>query len=97
MFVILVKYIKPLEQVDKYLNAHREFLKECYARREFICSGRQNPRIGGIILANVDDTAKVWELIKQDPYYINGVADYDVLEFDPSLYDERFECFIHKS
>lgn len=95
VFVIVVKYVRPLEEIDALLPAHIEFLKACYARSEFICSGRRNPRVGGIILANVESEQKVWELIKQDPFFIQSVAEYEVLEFIPTRYDERFACFLN--
>lgn len=94
MFIILVKYVKPLEVVDEHLIAHRTYLKECYDRKELICSGRRKSRVGGIILANVESEEKVWELIKQDPFYTSGVAEFEVLEFTPTLFDERFACFV---
>ena len=32
MFLLLLKYVKPLEQVDEFVPAHVEFLKACYER-----------------------------------------------------------------
>lgn len=94
--MIILKYIKPLEQVDELVSAHIEFLKRCYEQSEFICSGRRNPRVGGVILANVGSEKKVWELINQDPFFIEGIAEYEVIEFLPSLCDGRFACFVEK-
>lgn len=94
MFLIILKYIKPLNSVDEQVPAHMEFLKKCYDRSEFICSGRRVPRVGGIILANVETEQKVWELIEQDPFYVHEIAEFEVIEFLPTKYDERFSCFI---
>ena len=84
MFVIIVKYIKPLEQVDELVPAHVKFLEDCYERSEFICWGRQNPRVGGIILADVNSLEHVWALIKKDPFFVHQVAEFEVIEFIPS-------------
>lgn len=94
MFIVILKYIKPLEQVDLLIPAHVEFLKKGYQKREFICSGRRNPRVGGVIVVNVDNEQKVKDLIKEDPFYIHEVAQYEVIEFLPNRYDERFACFV---
>ena len=38
MFVVLLKYIKPLAEVDRYVAEHREFLARHYAAGDFILS-----------------------------------------------------------
>lgn len=50
MFIVNLTYVKPLEEVEKYLEDHITFLNKYYASNNFICSGRKNPRDGGIIL-----------------------------------------------
>jgi uncharacterized protein YciI len=95
MFLILLKYIQPLERVDEFVPAHVEFLKACYAQSKFIFSGPRIPRTGGIILANVDSLEVVWELIKKDPFYIHQIAEFEVVEFKPWMYDPQFDYFIH--
>lgn len=84
VFVIMVKYVKPIEEVDVFLSEHRAFLDEYYAKGVLLCSGRQMPRVGGVILARCNDRARIWEVVKQDPFYVNGVAEYDVTEFVPN-------------
>ena len=96
MFVIILKYIMPLEKVDALLPEHIEFLNGCYKKSELICSGKRNPRTGGVILANVGSEERVWELIKQDPFFIHKIAEYEVIEFIPSKFDDRFACFLEK-
>ena len=51
MFVILVNYIEPLNEIDAHLEAHRRFLDEGYAAGYFLVSGPRVPRTGGVILA----------------------------------------------
>ena len=51
MFLIDVRYVAPLEDVDKALEGHVAFLKENYAKGIFVLSGRKIPRTGGVILA----------------------------------------------
>mgnify|MGYP003595852965 CR=1 FL=1 len=84
LFVIMVKYVKPLEEVDVFLKEHRAFLDAHYAKGDLICSGRQMPRVGGVILARGNDRSQVWDIVRQDPFYVNGVAEYDVTEFVPN-------------
>ncbi len=96
MFLILLKYIQPLERVDELVPAHVEFLKACYERSEFIFSGPRIPRVGGVILANLESLEAAWALIKEDPFYIHQIAEFEVIEFKPWMYDSRFESFINE-
>jgi hypothetical protein len=33
-------------------------------------------------------------IIKEDPFYQNNIADYEITEVIPTKYDEDFACFI---
>lgn len=93
MFIAILTYKKPLEEVDYFLQAHRDYLAEHYAAGDFIASGPQNPRIGGVIMLKADNRATVDTIISKDPFNINGIADYQIVEFtstmfcEPNLYD----------
>ena len=95
MFLVLLKYVKPLEEIDVLLADHIKFLDYQYEQAKFIFSGRRNPRVGGAILVNVDLEQELWAILKADPFYNNNVAEYDVIEFTPTKYDSKFACFIN--
>ena len=86
MFIAILTYKKPLEEVDRYLQAHREYLTAHYAAGDFIASGPQNPRIGGVIMINTQNHDFVETIIAQDPFYINDIADYQIVEFIPTMF-----------
>ena len=94
MFILVLKYIKPLEEVEKELKPHIKHLEKYYSLQKFICSGRRNPRIGGVILCNAKNMEEVKTIIKEDPFYINKIAEYEIIEFSPTKYAEGFEHFI---
>jgi uncharacterized protein YciI len=96
MVVITIKYIKPLEVIDTLVVEHRKFLDDCYKKSQLICSGPQIPRVGGVLLANVASVDEARGIMKNDPFFINGVGEYQFVEFSPTKYDERFSCFIRK-
>jgi uncharacterized protein YciI len=60
----------------------------------FICSGPQIPRTGGIILCRSASLETVKNLIEEDPFKINGVAQYEITEFSVSDWAKEFETFI---
>lgn len=88
MFIAILTYKKPLEEVDRFLQAHREYLAEHYAAGDFIASGPQTPRVGGIIFMKAESRAGIDSIIEQDPFNINGIADYRIVEFTPTMFVE---------
>lgn len=94
MFAYNLTYQKPLEEVDAFLSAHRAFLDEQYQLGHFICSGVKTPRIGGFILVNLPDLATAKSVMEQDPFYQNGIAKYELIEFTPSKYAAGFSSFV---
>ena len=96
MFIVSLSYKKDIIEVEKFMEPHIQFLDKYYAEKKFIFSGRKNPRTGGIILARNVDRETLQEIIKQDPFYENEIADYDITEVIPTKYDEDFAVFIEK-
>ena len=94
MFAIHSVYLKPLNEVDKHLEAHRAFLKTLYDKGITVCSGPQVPRTGGFILMNAASKPEALEIMKMDPYAINGVAEYSVIEFEVRSFAEGFREFV---
>lgn len=88
MFIAILTYKKPLEEVDRFLQAHREYLAEHYDAGDFIASGPQTPRVGGVILMKAESRAKIDSIIEKDPFNINGIADYRIVEFTPTMFVE---------
>lgn len=86
MFIAILKYKKSLEEVDRFLQAHRDYLAEHYAAGNFISSGPQTPRVGGVIMIKAENRIAVDAIIAQDPFNINGIADYQIIEFTPTMF-----------
>ncbi|QGY38816.1 GTP cyclohydrolase [Pseudodesulfovibrio cashew] len=92
MFIILVNYLKPIEDVERALEAHREFLAKHYAAGNLLLSGPQNPRTGGVIMARAARREAVERLVSQDPFFKEGIAEYEIMEFLPTMTAEGLEA-----
>lgn len=95
MLIVELTYKKPLSEVNKYLDQHRSFLQIHYDQGLLVASGPKDPRDGGIIIANTTEKT-MNELIKDDPFYINGIADYKIIKFEPVKYSDEFEIILNK-
>lgn len=84
MFIVILTYKKPLEEVDRFLQAHRNWLDTHYAAGDFITSGPRIPRAGGVIMMKADNREAAERIITFDPFNINGIADYQIVEFTPT-------------
>ena len=69
MFIVNLTYIKPLDEVEKFLEKHIDFLNQYYTKGHFIASGRKNPRTGGIILMR----EKIKMLSKESLHTIHSI------------------------
>ena len=84
MFVLLLTYTKPLDEVDALMREHMKWLNEQYAAGRFVVSGRQIPRTGGVIVARGDDRSEIEALAAEDPFVRGGVATVEVIQFRAS-------------
>ena len=85
MFLLRLTYTAPLDEVDAHMRAHMAWLNRGYRDGHFVVSGRQIPRVGGVILVRGDDREAVEALAAADPFVANGVATVEVLEFRAAM------------
>lgn len=94
MFLITYTYIKPLEVVDQFLEIHRAFLDQYYQNNCLIASGPKVPRIGAILLSQLNDREQLEKILQADPFVINEIVNYEITEFMPVKYHQNFKSFI---
>lgn len=91
LFVLTLTYIKPLSEVERLLEAHRSYLTRNYEQGIFLMSGPQNPRVGGFILAKAENRMQIEDIIQNDPFLQEGVAQYEIMECLPSRFAAGLE------
>jgi uncharacterized protein YciI len=84
MFVIELEYRAALSEIDGAMNAHVAWLNQHYAAGTFVMSGRQVPRVGGIIIATGEDRAAIEAIVAADPFVARGLATARVTQFRAS-------------
>jgi len=93
MFVLLLSYVRPVEEVDALMRDHMAWVNEHYAAGRFLVSGRRVPRTGGVILARGTDKASLEAIMARDPFVRAGAARFEVIEFNASQTQAGFKAF----
>ena len=95
MFIVQLTYKTSLSEVDKYLQAHREFLDYYFKQGLLLVSGPIKPRTGGILIALTKDKAYLESVLQKDPYYLAEIADFQLIEFTPIMHRDELIDIIH--
>lgn len=96
MFIIKLTYLVPIQEVDKYLSAHRGFLDTYYRQGLLVASGPMKPRDGGIVIAATNDRNYIESIFQQDPFYLAEIASYEYIEFTPVKHCDALKELIQK-
>ena len=84
MFIVELTYKAPLAQIDAQMRPHMAFLRKYYAAGNFLISGRQNPRTGGIIVAMAESRQRIEAIMAEDPFCRHGLVEVRIIEFRAS-------------
>ena len=86
MLIAILKYIRPLPEVDAMLSEHRQYLQKLFDQNKLLVCGRLNPRTGGIIIAKNIPRKEFEKILQNDPFV--KVSEHTIIEFTPRLYDD---------
>jgi uncharacterized protein YciI len=82
-FIIEITYTSELSKIEEVLQDHRNFLQSGYDNGMLLCSGPMNPRTGGILIARAENDLAIKEFLIHDPYNVNELVEYRIVEFNP--------------
>jgi uncharacterized protein YciI len=94
MFIIELTYKVPASEIDAHMAAHVAYLEKYYHSGHFLASGRKDPRDGGLIFAKASSKKRVEEIIAEDPFNIEGLADYRITEFKATKKVKGYDEFV---
>lgn len=90
----ILRYRKPLEEVLKVIEDHRDYLRGLKEQGLLIASGPFEPRSGGGLLLRVPEegAAAALDRIREgDPFTITGCAQYELLPWNPVIGKEGLD------
>jgi uncharacterized protein YciI len=93
MFIIELTYTVPAAEIDAAMAPHIKYLDKYYQKGNFLASGRKEPRDGGLIFAKAANRQEVEAIIAEDPFNINGLATYRIIEFKATKKVKAYDDF----
>ncbi len=96
MFAIISTYKKNLDEVDKKREEHLAYVKNFILSGKFLVVGRKNPIDGAVIIAHNVTKKELEEIFEKDPYYMNGLAEYAITEFNPASFANGLKDILEK-
>jgi len=97
LFVVILRYIVPIEIIIEQRDEHVIFLDKYYAKGIFHASGPQIPRYGGMILAKASSREELNRILAEDPFSQYKSAEYQVIEFTINKRSDAFDVFLENS
>ncbi|QKW36981.1 hypothetical protein HUT06_25665 [Actinomadura sp. NAK00032] len=83
MYVIVLKYLAPLDVIDALKDAHYANPAGVFAKGMVRFAGPLVPRTGGLIIAEGEPSA-IEAAVASDPFITQGAATADIFRFEPT-------------
>lgn len=86
--LVLIRYRAPIDVIEANTEAHRAWLRSLKAAGTLVASGPFVPRTGGALVLRVPDddaTAALDAARDGDPFYKLGLANYELLQWNPVI------------
>ena len=95
--IAIVRYRRPVEDVLAVQDSHRAYLRQLKDNGTLLAAGPQEPRFGGMFLLRVPDEngqAALDAVRDNDPYYLAGVAQYELIPWNLVLGKEDLDRIV---
>jgi uncharacterized protein YciI len=93
MFVLISRFQQPLEEINRFLAPHSEWVQRHYASGRFLVSGRREPWVGGVIIARATSEEEMQEILAADPLQQLALVAYEVIAFDAAEFPRRSSAY----
>ncbi|HEV2160558.1 YciI family protein [Bradyrhizobium sp.] len=90
LYIVVLTYIRPVEEVHAHLDTHRNWLVEYAKRGSIIVAGPLEDSSGGALLACCKDSAELNGMPAKDSFHVHRLVDYQVNAFTGALRADAF-------
>ncbi len=80
-FIVEATYLAPIEVIREAYPRHREWLQKGYDAGLFLCSGPQDPPVGGFLVARAESRDALVAMFAEEPFNLEKLANFKFTEF----------------
>jgi uncharacterized protein YciI len=90
LYIVVLTYIRPVEEVHAHLDTHRDWLVEYAKKGGIIVAGPLEDRSGGALLACCKDRTELDGMLAKDSFHVHRLVEYQVKAFAGALRADAF-------
>src|SRR5260221_6560553 len=94
MYAIVLRYKRPLSEVDKHVDAHRAWLRKNYADGTFLVSGRQRSGTGGFFFPPANEPGPACGGFGRGPFRPKELPRYRKISRGAAIGGRRTSLFV---
>lgn len=94
MFIVFLKFSTNKGLASQFMDGHKEWIKRGFDDGVFLLVGSLQPNFGGGILAHNTSLLDLQSRVNGDPFVAENVVSVEILEFTPSLVDDRLKFLL---
>ncbi|KRB30463.1 YciI family protein [Acidovorax sp. Root70] len=85
LYLVTLRYIRPVEEVHVHLDTHRDWLVEHTGAGRILVAGPLEDRTGGLVLARCENREALDQMLAQDSFAQHRLVEHAVLGFGAAL------------
>jgi uncharacterized protein YciI len=92
LFAITLNYLRPPEDVQGQLEAHKAWLVRYIQAGKILFAGPLHAKAGGFVLAHASEQTDIQSMIAEDPFHIHNLVRFDIQATEPLIRSEIFSA-----
>jgi len=94
MFIVLLEFSENKDQVSRFMEGHKQWIKRGFDDGIFLLAGGLQPNMGGGIVAHNTTLPDLQSRVNKDPFVVENVVSAEILEITPARADERLKFLL---
>ncbi|NOY71260.1 MAG: hypothetical protein GXP14_02615 [Gammaproteobacteria bacterium] len=94
MFIVLLKFSDNKNQVPKFMQGHKDWIKRGFDESIFLVVGSLKSNMGGCIIAHNTSLEELQQRVNEDPFIAENIVTEDIMEIAVNQVDERLNFLL---
>jgi uncharacterized protein YciI len=94
MFIVQLRFSENKAQAGRYMEGHKDWLKQGFDEGVFLLAGSLQPNAGGGIVAHNTSRDDLQARVEADPFVAEKVVSAEIIEMTPSRADQRLSFLL---